>query len=140
MISNIHNIYLRGERAYKNKKFGEAKKHLMSVVEHDTNHYASYLLLFEILNNSQSSQLQQVVKELKRINPAIVLEYKPVPKPKKISKEVNLVTISYIKLMIQQSKTIQAKRSLNTIINHGKTKKQVLEAENMLKNFNQKKD
>jgi hypothetical protein len=42
--------------------------------------------------------------------------------------------------MIQQGKTIQAKRSLNMIINHGKTKKQVLEAENMLKNFNQKKD
>ena len=136
MISNIHNIYLRGERAYKNKKFGEAKKHLMSVVEHDTNHYASYLLLFEILNNSQSSQLQQVVKELKRINPAIVLEYKPVSKPKKISKEVNLVTISYIKLMILQGKIIKAKRSLNTIINHGKTKKQILEAKKILKDLN----
>ena len=48
--------------------------------------------------------------------------------------------MSYIKLMILQGKTIQAKRSLNTIINHGKTKKQVLEAQNMLKNFNQKKD
>lgn len=136
MISNIHNIYLRGERAYKNNKFGEAKKHLMSVVEHDTNHYASYLLLFEILHNSQSSQLQQVVKELKRINPAIVLEYKPVPKPKKISKEVNLVTISYIKLMIVQGKIIKAKRSLNTIINHGKTKKQILEAKKILKDLN----
>lgn len=136
MISNIHNIYLRGKRAYKNNKFGEAKKHLMSVVEHDTNHYASYLLLFEILNNSQSSQLQQVVKELKRINPAIVLEYKPVPKPKKISKEVNLVTISYIKLMLLQGKIIKAKRSLNTIINHGKTKKQILEAKKILKDLN----
>ena len=108
----------------------------MSVVEHDTNHYASYLLLFEILNNSQSSQLQQVVKELKRINPAIVLEYKPVPKPKKISKEVNLVTISYIKLMLLQGKIIKAKRSLNTIINHGKTKKQILEAKKILKDLN----
>ena len=136
MISNIHNIYLRGERAYKNKKIREAKKHLMSVVEHDTNHYASYLLLFEILNNSQSSQLQQVVKELKRINPAIVLEYKPVPKPKKISKEVNLVTISYIKLMLLQGKIIKAKRSLNTIIKHGKTKKQILEAKKILKDLN----
>ena len=136
MISNIHNIYLRGERAYKNNKFGEAKKHLMSVVEHDTNHYASYLLLFEILNNSQSSQLQQVVKELKRINPAIVLEYKPVPKPKKISKEGNLVTISYIRLMLLQGKIIKAKRSLNTIINHGKTKKQILEAKKILKDLN----
>ena len=136
MISNIHNIYLRGERAYKNNKFGEAKKHLMSVVEHDTNHYASYLLLFEILNNSQSSQLQQVVKELKRINPEIVLEYKPVSKPKKISKEVNLVTISYIKLMLLQGKIIKAKRSLNTLINHGKTKKQILEAKKILKDLN----
>ena len=55
-------------------------------------------------------------------------------------KDTVLVTISYIKLMIQQGKTIQAKRSLNAIINHSKTKKQVLEAENMLKNLNQKKD
>ena len=120
----------------------KAKKHLIiiSVIEHDTNYYAAYLLLFEILNKSQSSLLKEVVTKLKRLNPEIVLDYQPVSKPKKNRKNTALVTMSYIKLMILQGKTIQAKRSLNTIINHGKTKKQVLEAQNMLKNFNQKKD
>ena len=50
MISNIHTTYLKGEKAFNNKKFTEAKKHLISVIEHDTNYYAAYLLLFEILN------------------------------------------------------------------------------------------
>ena len=49
MISNIHTTYLKGEKAFNNKKFTEAKKHLISVIEHDTNYYAAYLLLFEIL-------------------------------------------------------------------------------------------
>ena len=140
MISNIHTTYLKGEKAFNNKKFTEAKKHLISVIEHDTNYYAAYLLLFEILNKSQSPLLRDIVKELKRLNPEIALDYQPVSKPKKNRKNTALVTMSYIKLMILQGKTIQAKRSLNTIINHGKTKKQVLEAQNMLKNFNQKKD
>ena len=140
MISNIQSTYLKGEKAFNNKKFTEAKEHLISVIEHDTSYYAAYLLLFEILNKSQSSLLKGIVKELKRLNPEIVLDYKPVSKPKKMRKDTVLVTISYIKLMIQQGKTIQAKRSLNAIINHSKTKKQVLEAENMLKNLNQKKD
>ena len=64
MISNIHTTYLKGEKAFNGKKFTEAKKHLVSVVEHDKNHYAAYLLLFEILNKSQSSFLKVVVKEL----------------------------------------------------------------------------
>ena len=140
MISNIHTTYLKGEKAFNNKKFSEANNHLISVIEHDTNYYAAYLLLFEILNKTQSSLLKEVVTKQKRLNPEIVLDYQPVSKPKKNRKNTALVTMSYIKLMILQGKTIQAKRSLNTIINHGKTKKQVLEAQNMLKNFNQKKD
>ena len=40
--------------------------------------------------------------------------------------------------MILQGKTIKAKRSLNTIINHGKTKKHIIEAKKILKNLNLK--
>jgi len=140
MISNIHTTYLKGEKAFNNKKFTEAKKHLISVIEHDTNYYAAYLLLFEILNKSQPPLFKEVVKELKRINPEIVLDYKIVSKPKKIRKNTALVTISYIKLMIQQGKAVQAKRNLNAIVNHGKSKKQILEAKKILQNLNQKKD
>ena len=140
MIANIHNTYLKGEKAFNSKQFTEAKKHLVSVVEHDTNHYAAYLLLFEILNNSQSSLLKIVVKELKRLNPKIALDYKPISKSKKTKKDTSIVTISYIKLMIQQGKTMKAKRSLNAIIQYAKTKKQILEAETLLKTLNTKKD
>jgi flagellar basal body rod protein FlgC len=140
MIANIHSTYLKGEKAFNSKKLIEAKKHLVSVVEHDANYYAAYLLLFEILNNSQPALLKTVVKELKRLNPKIALDYKPVSRYKKTKKDTSIVTISYIKLMIQQGKAIQAKRSLNAIINHAKTKKQILEAETLLKTLNKKKD
>ena len=89
MISNINTIYLKGEKAFNGKKFTEAKKYLVSVIEHDSNHYAAYLLLFEILNNSQSVLLKIVVKELKRLNPKIILDYKPVSTPKTIVKNNN---------------------------------------------------
>ena len=133
MISNIHTTYLKGEKAFNGKKFTEAKKHLVSVVEHDKNHYAAYLLLFEILNKSQSSFLKVVVKELKRLNPELSIDYKPVKSKKKNNtKPDTMVTISYIKLMIQQGKKIQAKKSLKTIIKYSKTKKQISEAEQLL--------
>jgi len=133
MISNIHTTYLKGEKAFNGKKFTEAKKHLVSVVEHDKNHYAAYLLLFEILNKSQSSFLKVVVKELKRLNPELSIDYKSAKSKKKNNtKPDNMVTISYIKLMIQQGKKIQAKKSLKTIIKYSKTKKQISEAEQLL--------
>ena len=133
MISNIHTTYLKGEKAFNGKKFTEAKKHLVSVVEHDKNHYAAYLLLFEILNKSQSSFLKVVVKELKRLNPELSIGYKPAKSKKKNNtKPDTMVTISYIKLMIQQGKKIQAKKSLKTIIKYSKTKKQISEAEQLL--------
>ena len=133
MISNIHTTYLKGEKAFNGKKFTEAKKHLVSVVEHDKNHYAAYLLLFEILNKSQSSFLKVVVKELKRLNPELSIDYKPVKSKKKNNtKPDTMVTISYIKLMIQQGKKIQAKKSLKAIIKYSKTKKQISEAEQLL--------
>jgi hypothetical protein len=137
MISNIHTTYLKGEKAFNGKKFTEAKKHLVSVVEHDKNHYIAYLLLFEILNKSQSSFLKVVVKELKRLNPELSMDYKPAKSKKKNNtKPDNMVTISYIKLMIQQGKKIQAKKSLKTIIKYSKTKKQISEAEQLLNTLN----
>ena len=137
MISNIHTTYLKGEKAFNSKKFTEAKKHLVSVVEHDKNHYAAYLLLFEILNKSDSSLLKVVVNELKRLNPELSINYKPTkPKKRNNTKPDNMVTISYIKLMIQQGKKIQAKKSLRTIIKYSKTKKQISEAEQLLNTLN----
>ena len=133
MISNIHNTYIKGEKAFNNKKFTEAKKHLVSVVEHDKNHYAAYLLLFEILNKSNSSFLKVVVNELKRLNPKLSINYNPIKTKKKNSKKTDsIVTISYIKLMIQQGKKIQAKKNLRSIIKYAKTKKQISEAEQLL--------
>ena len=133
MISNIHTTYLKGQKAFNSKKFTEAKKHLVSVVEHDKNHYAAYLLLFEILNKSHSSFLKVVVKELKRLNPELSINYKLAKSKKKNNtKPDSIVTISYIKLMMQQGKKIQAKKSLRTIIKYSKTKKQISEAEQLL--------
>ena len=133
MISNIHTTYLKGEKAFNSKKFTEAKKHLVTVVDHDKNHYAAYLLLFEILNKSDSSLLKVVVNELKRLNPELSINYKPTkPKKRNNTKPDNMVTISYIKLMIQQGKKIQAKKSLRNIIKYSKTKKQISEAEQLL--------
>jgi|TARA_Y100001970_G_C13631714_1_gene554490 Tfp pilus assembly protein PilF len=133
MISNIHNTYIKGEKAFNNKKFTEAKKHLVSVVEHDKNHYAAYLLLFEILNKSNSPFLKVVVNELKRLNPKLSINYNPIKTKKKNSKKTDsIVTISYIKLMIQQGKKIQAKKNLRSIIKYAKTKKQISEAEQLL--------
>jgi len=133
MISNIHTTYLKGEKAFNSKKFTEAKKHLVSVVDHDKNHYAAYLLLFEILNKSDSSLLKVVVNELKRLNPELSIDYKPTkPKKRNNTKPDKMVTISYIKLMIQQGKKIQAKKSLRNIIKYSKTKKQISEAEQLL--------
>ena len=140
MISNIHKTYSKGQKAFNNKNFLEAKKYLICVVEHDVNHYASYLLLFEILNKSNSPLLKSVVAELKRLNPNISLDYRPTPKPKKIIKNTSIVTISYIKLMLQQGKKLQAKKSLNAIIKHSKIKKQIVEAEKLLQTLNEKKD
>jgi len=133
MISNIHNTYIKGEKAFNDKKFTEAKRHLVSVVEHDKNHYAAYLLLFEILNKSNAPFLKVVVNELKRLNPKLSINYKSVRTKKKNSKKPDsIVTISYIKLMIQQGKKIQAKKNLRSIIKYAKTKKQISEAEQLL--------
>tara|TARA_B100000497_G_scaffold106237_1_gene122970 strand:- start:5606 stop:6034 length:429 start_codon:yes stop_codon:yes gene_type:complete len=140
MILSIHSTFKKGEKAFKNKKFAEAKKYLNKVIDHDTNHYASYLILFEILNKSNSSGIKEIVNELRRLNPNINLNYKPINSKRIIKKKTAIVTISYIKLMIQQGKILQAKRSLSAIIKDGRTKKSIQEAERLLKTLNTKKD
>jgi len=140
MILSIHSTFKKGEKAFKNKKFAEAKKYLNKVIDHDTNHYASYLILFEILNKSNSSEIKEIVNELRRLNPNINLNYKPINSKRIIKKKTAIVTISYIKLMIQQGKILQAKRSLSAIIKNGQTKKSIQEAERLLKTLNTKKD
>tara|TARA_Y100000389_G_scaffold29119_2_gene24821 strand:+ start:2332 stop:2760 length:429 start_codon:yes stop_codon:yes gene_type:complete len=140
MILSIHSTFKKGEKAFKNKKFAEAKKYLNKVIDHDTNHYASYLILFEILNKSNSSEIKEIVNELRRLNPNINLNYKPINSKRIIKKKTAIVTISYIKLMIQQGKILQAKRSLSAIIKDGRTKKSIQEAERLLKTLNTKKD
>jgi hypothetical protein len=140
MILSIHSTFKKGEKAFKNKKFPEAKKYLNKVIDHDTNHYASYLILFEILNKSNSSGIKEIVNELRRLNPNINLNYKPINSKRIIKKKTAIVTISYINLMIQQGKILQAKRSLSAIIKDGRTKKSIQEAERLLKTLNTKKD
>ena len=49
------------------------------------------------------------------------------------------MTVPYIKLLIQQGKTVQAKKSLNAIINTSKNKMQINQAKEILMNL-QKKD
>ena len=73
------------------------------------------------------------MKELKRLNPELSIDYKPAKSNKTNNTTPDkMVTISYIKLMIQQGKKIQAKKSLKTIIKYSKTKKQISEAEQLL--------
>ena len=49
------------------------------------------------------------------------------------------MTIPYIKLLIQQGKTLQAKKSLNAIVNTSKNKIQIKQAQEILITI-QKKD
>ena len=67
MINNIHKTYLKGEKAFEKGEFVTAKKHLLSVVNHDSNYYAAYLLLFEIADKNNSSSKKIVFEELKQI-------------------------------------------------------------------------
>ena len=127
MINNIHKTYLKGEKAFKKGEFVTAKKHLLSVVNHDSNYYAAYLLLFEIADKNNSSSKKIVFKELKRLNPSLNIEYKaPKSNRKKITKNRkqnnSILTIPYIKLLVQQGKILQAKKSLKIILNTTKNK------------------
>ena len=145
MISNIHKTYLKGEKAFEKGEFVTAKKHLLSVVNHDSNYYAAYLLLFEIADKNNSSSKKIVFEELKRLNPSLNIEYKaPKSNRKKITKNKkqnnSILTIPYIKLLVQQGKILQAKKSLKIILDTTKNKKQINEAKNILNGLDKGKN
>ncbi len=145
MINNIHKTYLKGEKAFKKGEFVTAKKHLLSVVNHDSNYYAAYLLLFEIADKNNSSSKKIVFEELKRLNPSLNIEYKaPKSNRKKITKNRkqnnSILTIPYIKLLVQQGKILQAKKSLKIILNTTKNKKQINEAKEIFDSLNNGKN
>ena len=145
MINDIHKIYLKGEKAFEKGEFVTAKKHLLSVVNYDSNYYAAYLLLFEIADKNNSSLKKIVFEELKRLNPSLNIKYKaPKSNRKKITKNQkpnsSILTIPYIKLLVQQGKTLQAKKSLKTILDTTKNKKQINEAKRILKSLNKGKN
>ena len=145
MINNIHKTYLKGEKAFEKGEFVTAKKHLLSVVNHDSNYYAAYLLLFEIADKNNSSSKKIFFEELKRLNPSLNIEYKaPKSNRKKITKNKkqnnSILTIPYIKLLVQQGKILQAKKSLKIILDTTKNKKQINEAKNILNGLDKKKN
>ena len=145
MINNIHKTYLKGEKAFEKGEFVTAKKHLLSVVNHDSNYYAAYLLLFEIADKNNSSSKKIVFEELKRLNPSLNIEYKaPKSNRKKITKNKKqnnpIFTIPYIKLLVQQGKILQAKKSLKIILDTTKNKKQINEAKNILNGLDKGKN
>ena len=145
MINDIHKIYLKGEKAFEKGEFVTAKKHLLSVVNYDSNYYAAYLLLFEIADKNNSSLKKIVFEELKRLNPSLNIEYKaPKSNRKKITKSKkqnsSILTIPYIKLLVQQGKILQAKKSLKTILDTTKNKKQINEAKEILNSLNKGKN
>ena len=145
MINNIHKTYLKGEKAFEKGEFVTAKKHLLSVVNHDSNYYAAYLLLFEIADKNNSSSKKIVFEELKRLNPSLNIEYKaPKSNRKKITRNKkqnnSILTIPYIKLLVQQGKILQAKKSLKIILDTTKNKKQINEAKNILSGLDKGKN
>jgi len=145
MINNIHKTYLKGEKAFEKGEFVTAKKHLLSVVNHDSNYYAAYLLLFEIADKNNSSSKKIFFEELKRLNPSLNIEYKaPKSNRKKITKNKkqnnSILTIPYIKLLVQQGKILQAKKSLKIILDTTKNKKQINEAKNILNGLDKGKN
>ena len=145
MINDIHKIYLKGEKAFEKGEFVTAKKHLLSVVNYDSNYYAAYLLLFEIADKNNLSLKKIVFEELKRLNPSLNIEYKaPKSNRKKITKSKkqnsSILTIPYIQLLVQQGKILQAKKNLKTILDTTKNKKQINEAKEILNSLNKGKN
>ena len=144
MINNIHNVYLKGEKAFEKGNFSSAKKHLLSVIHYDDNYYAAYLLLFEIADKENLSSKKIFYNALKRLNPSLSIKIPPTKKTirKKSSKKKQnnaIMTIPYVKLLIQQGKIVQAKKILNEIINTSKNKMQIKQAKEILITI-QKKD
>ena len=136
MISNVTTTFLKAEKAFKQEKYGDAKKLLNKVIDHDKDFYTAYLLLYELYNRKNSPQKNVIYKELKRLNLDLDIKHKPINiKSKKSIKNSKRVTLSLIKLMIDQGKKLQAKKNLRLIIKHSKVNKNVIKANRMLKDL-----
>jgi hypothetical protein len=136
MISNVTTTFLKAEKAFKQEKYGDAKNLLNKVIDHDKDFYTAYLLLYELYNRKNSAQKNVIYKELKRLNLDLDIKHKPINiKSKKSIKNPKLVTLSLIKLMIDQGKKLQAKKNLRLIIKHSKVNKNVIKANRMLKDL-----
>ena len=136
MIANVTTTFLKAEKAFKQEKYSEAKKLLNKVIDHDKDFYTAYLLLYELYNIKNSPQKNVIYKELKRLNLDLDLNQKPINiKSKKNRKNPKLATWSLIKLMIAQGKKIQAKKNLKLIVKHSTINKNVIKAEEMLKDL-----
>ena len=136
MISNVTTTFLKAEKAFKEEKYGDAKKLLNKVIDHDKDFYTAYLLLYELYNRKNSPKKNVIYKELKRLNLDLDIKHKPINiKSKKSIKNPKLVTLSLIKLMIDQGKKLQAKKNLRLIIKHSKVNKNVIKANRMLKDL-----
>ncbi len=136
MIANVTTTFLKAEKAFKQEKYSEAKKLLNKVIDHDKDFYTAYLLLYELYNIKNSPQKNVIYKELKRLNLDLDLNHKPINiKSKQNRKKPKLATLSLIKLMIAQGKKIQAKKNLKLIVKHSTINKNVIKAEEMLKDL-----
>ena len=136
MIANVTTTFLKAEKAFKQEKYSEAKKLLNKVIDHDKDFYTAYLLLYELYNIKNSPQKNVMYKELRRLNLDLDINHKPINiKSKKNRKNPKLATLSLIKLMIAQGKKIQAKKNLKLIVKHSTINKNVIKAEEMLKDL-----
>ena len=136
MISNVTTIFLKAEKAFNQGKYSDSKKLLNTVIDHDKDFYSAYLLMYKLFDKKNASQKRVIYKELKRLNLDLEIEHKPInTSSKKSIKDPKLVTLSLIKLMIAQGKKIQARKNLKLIIKHSKINKNVVKAEELLKDL-----
>ena len=136
MISNITNTFIKAKKAFTNENFNESQNLLNKVLKHDKDFLSAYLLLYQIYDKKKTPQKNTIYKELKRLNPKIKIKHTPITVRKKsVTGTPELVTLSLIKLMISQGKTLQAKKNLRLIIKHSKNKRDQDKAKNILNNF-----
>jgi hypothetical protein len=80
--------------------------------------------------------MNYIIEKILPKNLDLDIKHKPINiKSKKSIKNPKLVTLSLIKLMIDQGKKLQAKKNLRLIIKHSKVNKNVIKANRMLKDL-----
>ena len=136
MISNITNTFIKAKKAFTNKNFTESQNLLNKVINHDKDFLSAYLLLYQIYDKKKSPKKNIIYKELKRLDTRLKIKHKPITVRKKtVAETPELVTLSLIKLMIAQGKTLQAKKNLRLIIKHSKNKRDQEKAKKILNNL-----